>query len=179
MSLIVSTLQSQPPTQISSTNYKTMRSFRVAIIALYTSIAVARTFAASSDGSDPIKDGCPKDEIACLDVINSSQCIEQLIIEKQAPATKEALVKCIETEGSASTLPGAARVSSNRKSRPRLIRTITTEGLGKDFWLTNASTVDAQDATTNRSTMLLQQCFHRRVPEVEFRECMFAGAEKI
>jgi hypothetical protein len=90
-----------------------MRSFKLGIFALCASVAVATPFAALSNKADPLKDGCPKDEIACLDVMNSSQCIEQLIIEKQAPVTKEALVKCIETEGSASMLPGAARVSSN------------------------------------------------------------------
>jgi hypothetical protein len=81
-----------------------MRSFQIALLALCATF----TFAA-----EPVQDGCPKNEIACLDVINSSQCIEQLVVENQAPVTKEAMVKCIETEGSASTLPGAARVCSN------------------------------------------------------------------
>ena len=57
------------------------------------------------------EDGCPKGEYACLDVINASQCIEQLVIEKQRPATKENLVKCVEHEGTATTLPGAVKVS--------------------------------------------------------------------
>jgi hypothetical protein len=57
-------------------------------------------------------DGCPKDDYACIDVINSSQCIEQLVIEKLAPATKEALVKCVEYEGTATNMPGAAKVRS-------------------------------------------------------------------
>jgi hypothetical protein len=35
-----------------------------------------------------VKDGCPKDNIACLDIINSSQCIEQLIIEHDSPSTQ-------------------------------------------------------------------------------------------
>jgi hypothetical protein len=55
-------------------------------------------------------DKCPKDEYACLDVMNSSQCIEQLIIEKLAPATREALVKCVEYEGTVTDLPGATKV---------------------------------------------------------------------
>lgn len=57
------------------------------------------------------QDPCPKDEYACLDVINSSQCIEQLVIERQAPATKEALIKCVEYEGTATNLPGAVKVN--------------------------------------------------------------------
>lgn len=58
-----------------------------------------------------IQDKCPKNEYACLDVINSSQCIEQLIIERLAPVTKEALVKCVEYEGTVTNLPGATKVS--------------------------------------------------------------------
>ena len=56
-------------------------------------------------------DGCPKDEIACLDIINSSQCLEQVVLEKQSPVTKEALIKCVEYNGTASHLPGATKVS--------------------------------------------------------------------
>lgn len=55
-------------------------------------------------------DGCPKDEYACHDVIDSSLCIEQLIIERRAPVTKEALIKCVEYEGAFSDLPGASKV---------------------------------------------------------------------
>jgi hypothetical protein len=58
-----------------------------------------------------VQDQCPKNEIACLDIINSSQCIEQLVVEKQAPLTKDAMIKCVEYEGTASNLPGAAKVS--------------------------------------------------------------------
>ncbi len=57
------------------------------------------------------QDKCPKTEYACLDVINSSQCIEQIILEHTAPVTKDALVKCVDTEGSASNLPGATKVN--------------------------------------------------------------------
>ncbi|KAF2797716.1 hypothetical protein K505DRAFT_358181 [Melanomma pulvis-pyrius CBS 109.77] len=59
--------------------------------------------------SQTIQDKCPKNEYACLDVINSSQCIEQLIIERLAPVTKEALVKCVEYEGTVTNLPGATK----------------------------------------------------------------------
>ena len=55
--------------------------------------------------------GCPTTDLACHDIINSSQCIEQLIIEGSKTAiTKEAMVKCVEYEGTASSLPGAAKV---------------------------------------------------------------------
>jgi hypothetical protein len=57
-----------------------------------------------------LEDKCPKSEPACHDIINSSQCIEQLIIEKLAPLTKEALIKCVEYEGTVTNLPGAAKV---------------------------------------------------------------------
>ncbi len=57
-----------------------------------------------------VQDGCPKNEIACLDVMNASQCIEQLVIEHFAPVTKAAMVKCLETEGAASNLPASAKV---------------------------------------------------------------------
>ncbi|KAK3312194.1 hypothetical protein B0H66DRAFT_608471 [Apodospora peruviana] len=56
-----------------------------------------------------LKDECPKDEIACLDIINSSQCIEQVILENRPPLTKDNLLKCVEYEGVASNLPGAAK----------------------------------------------------------------------
>jgi len=58
-----------------------------------------------------VVDGCPKNELACHDIMNSSQCIEQLILENSAPLTKENLVKCVEHEGTASTLPGGTKVS--------------------------------------------------------------------
>ena len=63
---------------------------------------------------DQTHDGCPKDEYACLDVINSSQCIEQLVIEKLAPATPEALAKCVEYEGTVSRIPGGSKVSRRK-----------------------------------------------------------------
>lgn len=57
-----------------------------------------------------IEDGCPKDEYACIDVINSSQCIEQLAVEHLRPLTKASLAACVEYEGVVSDLPGGTKV---------------------------------------------------------------------
>jgi hypothetical protein len=65
------------------------------------------------------RDGCPKDEYACIDVINSSQCIEQLVIEKLAPATRETLAKCVEYEGTVTKIPGASKVRSKEHNVDR------------------------------------------------------------
>jgi len=54
-------------------------------------------------------DGCPKLNIACLDIINSSQCIEGLILGK-TPPTKADMEKCLDYEGASSKLPPAQRV---------------------------------------------------------------------
>lgn len=54
--------------------------------------------------------GCPSTDLACHDIMNSSQCIEQLVLESSGPVTKEAMVKCVEHEGTASNLPGAVKV---------------------------------------------------------------------
>lgn len=86
-----------------------------------------------------LEDGCPKDEYACLDVINSSQCIEQLVIEKQAPATKEAMAKCVETEGVVSTLPGATKVGSYHFGGRQVNETVLIH--------VRCSSVDVQGAT--------------------------------
>jgi hypothetical protein len=73
-------------------------------------------FALAGVSAQESQDKCPKNEYACLDVINSSQCIEQLVIEHLRPLTKEAMVKCVEYEGVSSNLPGATKVSlKNRK----------------------------------------------------------------
>jgi hypothetical protein len=56
---------------------------------------------------------CQTTDLACHDIMNSSQCIEQVILEKTDPVTKEALVKCVEHEGTASNLPGAVKVRDN------------------------------------------------------------------
>ncbi|KAF2475958.1 uncharacterized protein BDR25DRAFT_350245 [Lindgomyces ingoldianus] len=66
-------------------------------------------FAFVSVNTEAVQDKCPKTEYACLDVINSSQCIEQLVIERLAPVTKEAMVKCVEYEGTVTNLPGATK----------------------------------------------------------------------
>jgi hypothetical protein len=58
-----------------------------------------------------VEDGCPKDELACHDIINSSQCIAQLVVDQLSPPTKNAMVKCVEFEGTVSNLPGATKVS--------------------------------------------------------------------
>jgi hypothetical protein len=54
-------------------------------------------------------DQCPHTELACHDIMNSSQCIAQVALNE--PVSKEAMIKCVEHEGTASTLPGAAKVS--------------------------------------------------------------------
>ncbi|KAK4108831.1 hypothetical protein N656DRAFT_832064 [Canariomyces notabilis] len=56
-----------------------------------------------------LQDGCPKDELTCHDIMNASQCIEQIIVEGLSPVTREGLVKCVEHEGTASNLPGAVK----------------------------------------------------------------------
>jgi hypothetical protein len=63
------------------------------------------------------QDGCPKGNIACLDIINSSQCLEQLVIGNSTPATAAAMVACIDTEASSSKLPGATKVSNPQRLR--------------------------------------------------------------
>lgn len=67
-------------------------------------------------GVRALEDGCPKGEVACLDVMNSSQCIEQLILENSAPVTNDALVKCVVNEGSASELPGETKVDFQNRA---------------------------------------------------------------
>jgi hypothetical protein len=76
-------------------------------------IALLPFFAArNAIAQNQTRDGCPKDDYACIDVINSSQCIEQLVIEELAPATKEALAECVEYEGATTNMLGAAKVRS-------------------------------------------------------------------
>lgn len=57
-----------------------------------------------------VHDGCPKNEIACHDVMNGSQCLAQAVDNNRTP-TADALVKCVEHEGTASNLPGATKAS--------------------------------------------------------------------
>jgi len=52
-------------------------------------------------------DGCPKNEHACLDVINSSYCLQ---LNAGAEATAEVLAQCVSYDGAASSLPGATKV---------------------------------------------------------------------
>jgi len=58
----------------------------------------------------PTEDKCPKLNLACLDVINSSQCIEMLVLGNRN-VTRDAMVKCVDTEGAASGLPGSTKVT--------------------------------------------------------------------
>lgn len=55
-------------------------------------------------------DQCPDTELACHDIMNSSQCIAQVALN--ASVSKEAMIKCVEHEGTASNLPGAVKVST-------------------------------------------------------------------
>ena len=73
------------------------------LLALTTLLFLACTATAAQDL-------CPKGDYACLDIINSSQCLEQVIVEKLSPLTKENMIKCVDTEGVASSLPGAQKV---------------------------------------------------------------------
>ncbi|KAL5396232.1 hypothetical protein PMIN03_002597 [Paraphaeosphaeria minitans] len=73
---------------------------------LFFALAALLTFAPAT----ATQDLCPKDEYACLDIINASQCLAQLVIQKMSPLTKENIIKCVETEGVASNLPGAQKV---------------------------------------------------------------------
>lgn len=61
-----------------------------------------------------LKDGCPKNNVACLDIINSSQCLEELVIGNNTPATAAAMINCIDTDASSSNLPGATKVCKHR-----------------------------------------------------------------
>jgi len=53
-------------------------------------------------------DGCPKNEHACLDVINSSYCLQSNVA---AAAAAEVLAQCVSYDGAASSLPGSVKVS--------------------------------------------------------------------
>ncbi len=53
--------------------------------------------------------GCPTTDLACHDIMNSSQCIEQQILEGNG-TTRAGMIKCVEYEGTASSLPGAVKV---------------------------------------------------------------------
>ncbi|KAK4228094.1 hypothetical protein QBC38DRAFT_362703 [Podospora fimiseda] len=55
------------------------------------------------------QNGCPSTELACHDIMNSSQCIAN-VVDNRVRNAKEALIECVEHEGTASNLPGAAKV---------------------------------------------------------------------
>ncbi|KAK3360348.1 hypothetical protein B0T25DRAFT_565250 [Lasiosphaeria hispida] len=74
-----------------------------------------------------VQDACPKNEIACHDVMNSSQCIEQIILERLSPLSKAALVKCVEHEGTASNLPGASKLCRCPGCHTTAINTVLAE----------------------------------------------------
>ena len=97
----------------SKLHIKKRRDYQLSIM-IFTTVALSILFAAGSvTAQNQTRDGCPKDEYACIDIINSSQCISQLVIQQLSPVTKEALVKCIEYEGTVTTMPGASKVRSN------------------------------------------------------------------
>jgi len=53
-------------------------------------------------------DGCPKNEHACLDVINSSFCLQSNV---GSGAAADVLAQCVSYDGAASSLPGATKAS--------------------------------------------------------------------
>ncbi|KAH8597537.1 hypothetical protein B0O99DRAFT_617641 [Bisporella sp. PMI_857] len=53
-----------------------------------------------------LADPCPKDEYACLDVIDSSLCLSS----NAAAGNATILAKCVSYEGAASDLPGSVKV---------------------------------------------------------------------
>jgi hypothetical protein len=68
-------------------------------------------FFVAATAQEATADGCPKNEIACHDVMNGSQCLAQIVMDNRPPISAEALAKCVEHEGTASNLPGATKVS--------------------------------------------------------------------
>ncbi|KAH6632550.1 hypothetical protein F5144DRAFT_612972 [Chaetomium tenue] len=52
---------------------------------------------------------CSDTDLACHDIMNSSQCIAQVALHGQGPLSKEDMIKCVEHEGTASNLPGAVK----------------------------------------------------------------------
>jgi hypothetical protein len=72
---------------------------------------LALCFALAGANAQTLVDGCPKGNYDCLDVINSSQCLEQLIIEKNAPLTQANMAKCVEFYDSVTNNTGAYKVS--------------------------------------------------------------------
>ncbi|KAH7313169.1 hypothetical protein BKA65DRAFT_517459 [Rhexocercosporidium sp. MPI-PUGE-AT-0058] len=68
------------------------------------------TFLAISHAQETsLQDGCPKGSLECMDVINSSQCIEQIVIEKRGTLSKKALEACVVYEGMSSEVAGSVK----------------------------------------------------------------------
>ena len=74
----------------------------------YQLFCIAIVFVGLNGNAQTI-DGCPKNEHACLDVINSSFCLQS---NAGSGGTAEAFAECVSYEGAASSLPGATKVSS-------------------------------------------------------------------
>ncbi|KAK0649730.1 hypothetical protein B0T16DRAFT_389725 [Cercophora newfieldiana] len=55
-------------------------------------------------------DGCPKNEVACHDVMNGSQCLAQIVNDNNPPISAQALAKCVQHEGTASNLTGSTKL---------------------------------------------------------------------
>ncbi|KAK4163746.1 hypothetical protein QBC43DRAFT_354195 [Cladorrhinum sp. PSN259] len=73
-----------------------------------TTVTLSVCFALVASAQDAKQDPCPTTELACHDIMNSSQCIAN-VVDNKAANPKEALIQCVEHEGTASTLPGAAK----------------------------------------------------------------------
>jgi len=74
-------------------------------------------FALLGVSAEEVVDGCPKNEYACQDIINSSQCIANAVNEARTPETKDKLIKCVEYEGTVTNIPGASKVSFIEKNK--------------------------------------------------------------
>ena len=101
-----------------------------------------------------LRDKCPKDEYACHDVMNGSQCIEQLIIEKLRPLTKESLAKCVEHEGTVTNLPGATKVCG---------QVLLSDSMNVMLMYDGCSIACALDAIPKLSIPFSKKCFRRHV----------------
>ncbi|KAK4221359.1 hypothetical protein QBC38DRAFT_377270 [Podospora fimiseda] len=64
------------------------------------------------------QDGCPGTELACHDIMNSSQCIAN-VVDNRVGNPREALIECVVHEGTASNLPGASKVCRQVKEEIR------------------------------------------------------------
>jgi hypothetical protein len=80
---------------------------------------LALCLAALGVNSQQVKDGCPKDEYACLDVINSSQCLGQLVEQNSNKVNADSLAKCVVYDGTVTSLPGGTKVSNKIRMNAR------------------------------------------------------------